>query len=54
MKFGPTSASNFNDFYIGGKLGRHFLVESCPLYHNLSKKACRDFQVIVLKEFEIS
>ena len=31
--------------FPGGKLDRHFLLESCPLFHNLTKAACRDFQV---------
>ena len=37
---------SFYNYFSGGKLDRHFLLESCPLYHNLSRRACRDFQVI--------
>lgn len=27
---------------LGGKLDRHFLIEACPIYHNLIRKECKD------------
>ncbi len=35
--------------FLGGKLDRHFLLESCPVYHNLTRKACRDFRADTAK-----
>jgi len=34
---------------IGGRLDRHFLLESCPVFHNLTKKTCRDFHSEIVK-----
>jgi hypothetical protein len=33
----------------GGRLDRHFLLESCPLFHNLTRKSCREFRTDLAK-----
>ena len=30
--------------FSGGRLDRHFLVEACPVYHNMTRKECKDFR----------
>ena len=30
--------------HLGGRLDRHFLVEACPVYHNMTRKECKDFR----------
>ena len=30
--------------HLGGKQDRHFTQEACPLFHNMSRKACREMR----------
>ena len=36
--------------HLGGKLDRHFTCEACPLYHNTTRKAAKEFRVEVNKK----
>jgi histone acetyltransferase MYST2 len=36
--------------HLNGKMDRHFLAEACPIYHNITKKWCREFRGEISKK----
>eukprot|EP00095_Tigriopus_kingsejongensis_P006180 maker-scaffold191_size271209-snap-gene-1.32 protein:Tk06180 transcript:maker-scaffold191_size271209-snap-gene-1.32-mRNA-1 annotation:"histone acetyltransferase kat7" len=39
--------------HLGGKMDRHFLTEACPVFHNTTRKACRDMRSDLNKRAQI-
>ncbi len=36
--------------HLGGRKDRHFLIDACPVYHNLNRKSCKDFRQDINKK----
>eukprot|EP00096_Caligus_rogercresseyi_P009270 TRINITY_DN3114_c0_g1_i1.p1 TRINITY_DN3114_c0_g1~~TRINITY_DN3114_c0_g1_i1.p1 ORF type:complete len:443 (+),score=157.89 TRINITY_DN3114_c0_g1_i1:877-2205(+) len=39
--------------HLGGKLERHFLIDSCPVYHNMTAKECREHKAEVSQRLSV-
>ncbi len=46
--------SHVSHVLLGGRSDRHFLADACPVYHNSSRKECKDMRAELNKKVRLN